>query len=98
MRAVLPSPSIGDSMQLRSLTLAVLVVVSVAACNKPTAEAPAAPAASTVAPAAPATVAAAQTESDIDTFDLTMDNVDRMLKAQVAIGAAVKADPQLDPA
>lgn len=86
-------------MQLRSLTLAVLVVVSVAACNKPAADAPAAPAASTVAPpAAPATVAAAQTQGDIDTFDLTMDNVDRMLKAQVAIGAAAKADPTLDPA
>ena len=87
-------------MQLRSLTLAVLVVVSVAACNKPTNEVPAA---STVAPAAtvapaPATTVATQTQSDIDTYDLTMDNVDKMLKAQVAIGAAVNADPQLDPA
>ena len=90
-------------MKLLPLSLAV-AVLALAACNKP-ADSISPPAASTgapavtVAPAAAATVSQAPADAgSIDTFDLTMDNVDRMLRAQVALGAATKADPSLDPA
>ncbi|NUS61217.1 MAG: hypothetical protein HOQ01_09745 [Lysobacter sp.] len=90
-------------MKLLPLSLAV-AVLALSACNKPAdttatpAPSPVAPAA-TVAPAPVATVAQASANAgSIDTFDLTMDNVDAMLRAQVALGAATKADPSLDPA
>ena len=90
-------------MKLLPLSLAV-AVLALAACNKP-ADSMSPPAASTASPAATVAPAAAATVSQapadagsIDTFDLTMDNVDKMLRAQVALGAATKADPSLDPA
>jgi len=83
-------------MKLLPLSLAV-AVLALAACNKPADSI--SPPAVTVAPAAAATVSQAPADAgSIDTFDLTMDNVDRMLRAQVALGAATKADPSLDPA
>ena len=91
---------------MKLLPLSAALVLALAACNKPadTATAPAdaatvASAATVVAPAADATVAQAPAEAgSIDTFDLTMDNIHGMMTAQMAIGAAVKADPTLDPA
>ena len=47
----------------------------------------------------PADTANAPAEAgSIDTYDLTMENVHAMMKAQVALAAAEKADPTLDAA
>ena len=90
---------------MKSIPLALAVAVLALAACKPAAQtdnaAPSTAAApATAAPAAPTTVAQspAADAGSIDTFELTMDNVEKMLQAQVAIAAAAKADPSLDPA
>jgi hypothetical protein len=92
-------------MKLLPLSFALALVL--AACTKPAdTAAPASP--STVA--APATTGSVSESStaqpatgtanagSIDTFDLTMANIDAWMHAQKALGAAVKKDPSLDPA
>jgi len=93
---------------MKLLPLSAVLLLSLAACNKPAEPAAdaAAPAATTTAPAA--TIAAPTADAtatqapaaagSIDTFDLTMANVEGMMRAQVGLAAAVKADPTLDPA
>jgi hypothetical protein len=93
-----------DACRMKLLPLSLALVIALAACAKPADTTPAqdaAPIATAVAAPAATVAAAPASESDagsIDTFDLTMDNVERMMAAQVALGAAVKADPSLDPA
>jgi hypothetical protein len=86
---------------MKLLPLSVALVLALAACNKSadTTTASADVATATVAAAADATVAQAPADAgSIDTYDLTMDNVHAMMKAQVALAAAEKADPTLDSA
>lgn len=89
---------------MKLLPLSVALVLALAACNKPadtaTASADVATAATVAAaPAADATVAQAPADAgSIDTYELTMDNIHAMMKAQVALAAAEKADPTLDSA
>jgi hypothetical protein len=103
MRATFRSPS-GVTMKTLKWTVAV-AILALAACNKPAAppvdnaSPSTAPAPATAAMPAHASVAPAPDANTgtIDTYELTMPNVDKVLKAQVALGAAVKADPTLDP-
>ena len=91
---------------MKLLPLSAALVLALAACNKPadTANAPAdaapvATVATVVAPAADNAIVQAPADAgSIDTYDLTMDNVHAMMKAQVALAAAEKADPTLDSA
>ena len=86
---------------MKLLPLSVALVLALAACNKSadTATASADVATATATVAAAATVAQAPADAgSIDTYDLTMDNVHAMMKAQVALAAAEKADPTLDSA
>jgi len=89
---------------MKLLPLSAALVLALAACNKPadtaTASADVATTATVVAaPAAEPAVAQAPADSgSIVTYDLTMDNVHAMMKAQVALAAVEKADPTLDSA
>ena len=87
---------------MKLLPLSIALVVALAACNKPADTTPATDAApaATVAPASEATVAevpAVETGS-LDTYVLTMENVDLWMGAQKQLAAAVEADPSLDAA
>ena len=87
---------------MKLLPLSLALVVALAACNKPADTTPATDAApaATVAPASEATVAAvpAADAGSLDTYELTMDNVDAWSAAQKVLAAAVEADPSLETA
>ena len=87
---------------MKLLPLSVALVLALAACNKSADTATASadvPTAATVAANADAPVAQPPADAgSIDTYELTMDNVHAMMKAQVALAAAEKADPTLDSA
>ncbi len=90
---------------MKSFTLTLAVAVLALAACKPAAQTDkavpstaTAPVPATAAMPAHASVAPATAETgSIDTYELTMPNVDKVLQAQVALGQAVKADRTLDP-
>ena len=92
---------------MKLLPLSFALVLVLAACTKPAdTAAPASPStAATPATTTPAPepspaqpAAASASVGSIDTFELTMANVDAWMHAQKALGEAVKKDPSLDPA
>jgi len=89
---------------MKLLPLSFAVVLVLAACAKPAdTAAPAGPSsvatpATTSAASEPSAAPATASADSIDTFELTMPNVDAWMRAQKALGEAVKKDPSLDPA